>query len=765
MVRIAVHPSTRYALCMVLGAYIALRVPELPPAPIVLLAGLAALVSLPIACARDFGVVIGTAAFVWWAADRGVQQKLPPKFSGTDQTVVFRILSVPELRGAQVRFVAEPLNAKWLPNRVRLSWYDAEPALALGQCWQLGVRLRRPRGFLNPGGFDYEAWLFARGIGATGYVRTAGAPVACPVRAMATLRRDALSRLRALLPDDQAAAVLQAITVGARDRIADAQWQRFAMTGTGHLMAISGMHVGLAAGTSFLVFWGASAALRSTGNHRIAGAAGATLVAAAYVLISGSGIPARRALTMLLLVAATLLLRRTIAPLQVFGLTVMTAVVAAPLDLLSPGFKLSFAAVLLLIWQAQTQRGRFASSQHRLWRALSALLRLQYALLLGLLPLTAGLFGRLAWSAPVMNVLVVPLFNAITVPTALLGLSLAGPAAPLGDPLLKLSWHSVRLILALIDTVSRLPHIERWVPLAPPAAVLCLVLALAWVVLPGGWPGRRAAWLALVALVVGIPQRTPPGCVDAHILDVGQGLAAVLATPKKTLVFDTGPAFRSGSDTGRLVVVPFLRWLGRQHADVLVLSHGDLDHVGGVDSLIEAIPVSVALAGESEPALSPSILCSAGQLWYWDEIEFRVLHPGPSSSRSGNNASCVLSVRAGQFRLLLTGDIEKRAEASLLHANMLERVDAATVPHHGSSTSSRPHFVDKLSPRYAIVSAGYENRWQFPRLDVVARWQKGGAKVINTARSGAVSLRLCAQTGVRPIREERRATRRLWHDE
>ena len=764
--QIAVHPSMRYATCAVVGGYFALRVPELPPTSIVLLAGALALACASAASTRVLALVIGAVAFVWWAAHLGVQQKLASEFSGGDQTAVFRVVSVPERGGAQVRFIAEPLDAESLPRRVRLSWYETETVLALGQCWELGVRLRRSRGFLNPGGFDYEAWLFGQGIGATGYVRTLVAPVACPVSVPVALRRNALARLRALLPDDQAAAVLQAITVGARDRITDDQWQRFAMTGTSHLMAISGMHVGLAAGAAFVAFWGASAAVRSIGNHRIAGAAGAAMVAAAYVLLSGVGIPARRALTMLLLVAAALTLRRTVAPLQIFGLTVLIAVLSAPLDLLSPGFKLSFAAVLLLIWQARKQPQRFAlAHSFALYRSLCVLLRLQFALLLGLLPLTAGVFGRLAWTAPLMNLLVVPVFNTITVPTALLGLSLGGPASAVGDVLLKASWQSVRLILWLVDAVSSVPHVERWVPLAPPAAVLGLVLSLAWVVLPAGWPGRRVAWLALMALVVGIPHRAPPGCVDAHILDVGQGLAVVLATPTRTLVFDTGPAFRSGSDTGRLVVVPFLRWLGRQQIDALVLSHGDLDHVGGVDSLIDAVPVNVVIAGENDPTLVPSIPCKAGQLWYWDEIEFRVLHPGPLTRRRGNSASCVLSVRAGQFRLLLTGDIEKRGEAMLLRTNMLEPVAAALIPHHGSLTSSQQRFVSELSPRYAIVSAGYANRWQLPRQEVVARWQQQGAMVINTALSGAVTLRLCAHTGVRPVRRERRSARRLWHDE
>ena len=763
--RVARDPAARYAAFVVAGAYGALSFPISPAPKLLAIAAGLAFTCWFVARVRMVGVLLGTFAFVGWAADRGVQQKLAPQLSGADQTAVFRLVSVPEHRGAQLRFVAEPLDAGRLPGRVRLSWYEAEVTPALGECWRLGVRLRRPRGFANPGAFDYAAWLYAQGIGATGYVRSVAGAVTCPVSPWAAARNATLTRLRTRLPDDQAAAVLQAITVGVRDRISDAQWQRFAATGTGHLMAISGMHVGLAAGSSFFLVWALSAALRARGNHRVAAAFGAVTVAAAYVMLSGAGIPARRALTMLLLIAMTLAVRRTVEPLQIFGLTVLAAVLTAPLDILSPGFKLSFAAVLLLIWQARKETRTFATAQRtRAFQWPGMLLRLQCALLLGMLPLSAGLFGRLAWSAPGANLLVVPIFNIVTAPTALLGLSLVGPAEAAGDGLLKLSWHSMRLNLFLIDSAARLPFAEQWVSLAAPAALLALALALVWTILPAGWPGRRAAWLALLALVVGMPQRVPPGCVDAHVLDVGQGLSVVVVTPNRTLVFDAGPAFRSGADTGRLVVVPFLRWLGRERADVVVLSHGDLDHAGGVASLVEAIPVSVVLAGERRPEFSPMVPCRAGQLWFWDDVEFRILHPGAVSLRRGNNASCVLSVRSGDSRILLTGDIEARAEAALLRGQLLDPVTAVVVPHHGSSTSSRPDFVDRLSARYAIVPAGYANRWGLPRQEVVTRWRESGATVLTTGHTGAVSLRLCAQTGLHEVRQERRARQRLWYD-
>ena len=249
---------------------------------------------------------------------------------------------------------------------------------------------------------------------------------------------------------------------------------------------------------------------------------------------------------------------------------------------------------------------------------------------------------------------------------------------------------------------------------------------------------------------------------------MGQGLAVVVQTREHVLLFDTGASYRGGSSAAQQVVLPFLRSRGIRRIDWLIVSHADNDHAGGVRVLVDELRegrLGPVFAGESLPDILLNVAdCSAGQRWTVDGIEFAVLHPEIDSRRDGNNASCVLEVRAGRHALLLTGDIEVAAERALIQRGLLRPVDVVLIPHHGSLTSSSKPFVDSTRPSLAIASAGYGNRWNFPRQRVVDRWQAAGAQVLDTATSGAISLSLCSTDGIRWLRRERQQQRRFWHD-
>jgi competence protein ComEC len=231
------------------------------------------------------------------------------------------------------------------------------------------------------------------------------------------------------------------------------------------------------------------------------------------------------------------------------------------------------------------------------------------------------------------------------------------------------------------------------------------------------------------------------------------------------LVYDTGPAFRSGSDTGAIVVEPYLRHRGRRRIDVLVASHDDLDHAGGAASLAQRLPVLRHVAsGAALDALGPVERCRRGGQWNWDGVSFEWLHPGTPRGRGDNEDSCVLRVRAGPHVVLLTGDIERHAEAELLEQPGMARADILTVPHHGSRTSSTAAFVAATRPRWALVSAGHRNRWGFPKPDVVARWEAADAAVLNTAATGAIEFELHPDQPLAEPGLARSRSRRLWHD-
>lgn len=761
-------PALRSACFLLLGLLLTARLEVLPAPELALAALLAAIVAslFRVPGSRVMAWTIAGATLLAFDAELAVSDRLDPAYAGVDVKAKLRVVDFPK-SGRVYRFLAEPVARADLPRRIRMSWYDADSQPKLGECWQITMRLRRPRGFANPARFDYERWLIQKRIGATGYVREARHIPDCPeAGALAEIRQRMLSRIQSALPQDDRSAVLVAITLGARQWIDDPAWTAFIATGTGHLMAISGMHVALAAGAIYLLSRFLFVLLAVGGNHRQRAAIVSLAFACVYVALSGLAVPSRRAALMLAIGVLLTLSRRRTSAWQVFGLAVILVTAAAPLDALSPGFMLSFAAVGLLIRQAATSptarrtgTGAMGSAVHMA----SGFGILQLTLLFGLLPLTAGLFGRVSVIAPLANLLVLPLFNFVVLPAALSGVAVPGD---IGDLLLLVAWHAVGRVLDVINWLSSLPMADiRIARLGAFGTASAWVAALA-TLLPPGWPLRSLRWLALGLLLARPGERPPTGCLDLDVLDVGQGLATVVRTRNFTLLYDAGPAFRSGGDTGRLVLAPFLDYIGIREVDMLVLSHDDLDHTGGLRSIAQLPPVSAVLRGEPSrfgDAAPPGIRCEAGQVWFRDGIRFVVLSPRVASVAKGNNASCVLEMSVGGSKVLLTGDIESSVERSLLSRGFLSPVDAVIVPHHGSKTSSHPAFVERLAPEIAVASAGFENRWGMPRPEVIERWQAGGAAFYSTGTEGAVGLRLCLDKKPRLRYRQRKDHRRFWH--
>jgi competence protein ComEC len=292
-------------------------------------------------------------------------------------------------------------------------------------------------------------------------------------------------------------------------------------------------------------------------------------------------------------------------------------------------------------------------------------------------------------------------------------------------------------------------------------AFLIVLVPLAWVTLPPGWPARKVALTGVIALVAWRPAPPPAACFDSWILDVGQGLAVAIQTHREVTLYDTGIAWRGGGSSAEQIIVPFLKSRGISRIDRLVVSHSDLDHSGGVDVLHNQVEVGFTIFGEPPPG--DSWRCVAGQTWWSGAVRFEILHPPMPSDVSGNDASCVLRVSAGPHALLLTGDIEFGVERQLVQRRAALGADVAIVPHHGSLTSSSVPFIDSVRADVAIVSAAHANRWGFPKEQVVERWQASGAELLATAQAGAVYLRVCAADGIVELRREREERRRFWH--
>lgn len=757
-------------ICLLAGAYSLELLPRIPADPA--LAGCLALTVLFAAVRplRPAAFYLAGFCLMSVAASKVLEEKLDQRLQGQVITIEGRIADFPQRIGAAVRFEFAPLVRDGVPSRIRLAWYDAAVTPGLGEHWRLQVRLRRPRGYANPDGFDYAGWLFRQRIGATGYVfgehhnyQVLGTPMPVADR----LRRHIVERIRATLPAEDATAVLMAIAVGARQDIDREQWDRYAATGTTHLMAISGLHVGLAAGSALLVCWGASSLLTRRRNVRDIALCGGVLAAGAYALLSGFAVPAQRALLMSVIAGGMLLMRRRIHPFRLLALTAILVFAIDPLAVLAPGFKLSFAAVAVLFLASRplvvARSGLSVPLADTMLRTGVRIIVLQVALLGGLFALSVLEFDRVSLAAPFVNLAVLPIFNFLTVPLTLAGVILDGVFQPLGNALLGFAHRSITWVLRVVEFFSKFEFLSFRT--SSPARLWPLILPAALVLLPPGWPGRRVAAIAVLAVIDSRPAPPEADCFEMHVLDVGQGLAVVVQTHAHALLFDTGPAFRSGGDTAQMVVLPFLRSRGVVELQKVILSHADLDHAGGIGSVVEALPVAQVLVGEllaaSPVAQQP---CVAGDRWTWDGVAFVVLHPRRDSPWRGNDASCVLEISAGDHRVLLTGDIEAPVEQLLRHHGVFNHTHAVVVPHHGSRTSSTAALVDATRPRLAIVSAGHDNRWGFPKQDVTERWQRSGAILLNTATDGAISQRICRHSGAGTLDLARPRRKKYWHD-
>jgi competence protein ComEC len=453
-----------------------------------------------------------------------------------------------------------------------------------------------------------------------------------------------------------------------------------------------------------------------------------------------------------------LLDRREVRATRVVAAAAIVIVITNPVSTFEPGFRLSFGAVLILAWLARRKPGVRKGLKIAAGRWIAGLLVLQVGLLLGLAPLTALQFQRVSFASVPANMIAVPVFSFVTVPLALLGLAIPGPLA---DVALEAAAASVELLDHLIVLIAAWPGAFAHIARVEAAAWLLVLLPVAWSLAPPGWPGRHVGFVALAALVLWRPAGPAAGCIRVWSLDVGQGLAVVIEGKAGTLLYDTGPAYYGGGSAAERVVLPFLRSRGIERLDTLVVSHGDLDHAGGLPTVDAQTDIGRLLAGHRLRG-AESEACRAGMSWSWPDARFSVLHPATTEPLTSNDASCVLLAEVGTRRVLLTGDIEANVEAQLVRSRMLPPVDVVMVPHHGSRTSSTAPFARALEPEIAVVSAAWRNRWGFPKADVVARWQATGAQVLNTATSGTIGIVLCSDGSEMSVVEWRQEQRRMW---
>ena len=690
--------------------------------------------------------VVFAAACVWTVltAEARLVQRMAPAAAG-DYEVSGSVDTFPTLAPGQATFgfTVDAAPPQGVPPRLRLTWYDAPPDLAGGHAFKLTVRLRSPHGARNPGGFDYEQWLLMNGYGATGYVRAA---TPLPARMNLTarwlkFRATLAARLVAAMPDRDGAALITALALGERYLFSEQHWADFRRTGTSHLVAVSGMHVALLGLLAFVAvrrLWLRLPMPLAAFDLEVAGAM-SVVATAYYAALTGFAVPAERSLLMIAVALLVLVSRRRVGAWQVLAATLFMVLVFDPFASLSASFWLSFVAVAILLALEGPQRLRAlqeGARWRRGWAATRAFATLQWSIGIALLPVTAWYFGEISLVGSLVNLVAIPLFNLVLVPLTVLASAVFSfePFVSIATPAVALLGQFESQVVAALHAAGAAPGAALPVPLPPWPAFALAACGVAFGVGGQALPGRRLAWLAVVPMFVPAIAVPREGEVQAMALDVGQGLAVLVETRSHRLLFDAGPAFRSGFDSGTDIVLPALAANGRRGLDVLVVSHADNDHAGGAAAVVAAFPRCVVLHGPDLARL-PGDTCERGQSWRWDGVEFRMLHPASDFAPRGNESSCVLKITAAGGSLLITGDMERRGEAALLESEP-GASDVVIVPHHGSATSSSSALVAALRARYAVVSAGFANRWGFPKPEVAARWQRGGAAVVVTGGRG-----------------------------
>ena len=744
---------------------------------------------------------------------------LSPALEGRDITVTGVIAAMPQRNEAGLRFrfdvesarerTSEGAKPVKLPPSIYLGWYSGvsgtpsatadlqrQPQeIKAGERWQMTVRLKAPHGGSNPHGFDYELWLWEQGLQATGYVR-AGAKEAIPQRLAQTWTHPvegARQRVRDAIfervPDRKLAGVIAALVMGDQNAIERADWDVFRATGVAHLMSISGLHVTMFAWAAALGvgwLWRRSQRLCLAHPAQSAGLIGGVLLASAYALFSGWGVPAQRTILMLATVGLLRLSGKRWPWPQVWMLTCAVVVALDPWALMQAGFWLSFVAVGVLFatdsgatrinntratalndgkFSDKTAPAKFYPSRGGAVHAAASLgamfiagLREQWVITLALTPLTLLLFGQVSVVGLAANALAIPWVTLLVTPMAMLGIFFAPFWDVCALAVQALAWY-LQVLVALPFATMSIAQAPLWAGASGIFGGILLAMRLPWSVRALGLP------LLLPVLLWQAP-RPAMGQFEVLAADIGQGNAVIVRTATHALVYDAGPRFSRESDAGHRVVVPLLRALDLR-VDTVMLSHRDVDHTGGAIAVLSMQPqaelISSVEDGHELQAVRKARRCVAGQRWRWDGVDFEVLHPQATDygvANKSNAMSCVLRIANSTHSALLAGDIEQPQEAALVANGISLKTDVLLVPHHGSKTSSSEAFLDAVQPQIALVQAGYRNRFGHPAPVVMDRYEARKIKVVDSAHCGAATWGSAQPLDVKCQRLE---ALRYWH--
>ena len=713
-------------------------------------------------------IIIGSMLWASLLLQQTLDQRLHEDFDNRVVLLRGTITDISEQRNNSIRFYLEPdyiqSYHRRLPGKIRLSWYRGGQVPQAGERWQLQVKLRKPNGFSNPGAFDYERWLFVKGIAATGYVKKSGSNRRLREANWYSIDHYRLQIVKAIeraCTDCRHQGLFKALTVGFRGDIPRDQDKLLRDSGTAHLLAISGLHIATVAALFYLLggFLWHYFLYRTRFNRLECSALSAILAAVAYAALAGFSIPTVRALLMLMVVLLALMSRKSVNLLNSIAIAVSLILLVDPKAIGSMSFWLSITALLVIAL------GQFLLANQK--NRLKQLIVIQVLFSLLFVPLSMLLFNQASPAGFLANIVAIPLLSFLILPVNLIASLLSVLDLPMATVLFSwldhlTGWLLVYLDMLLTSGLQAFRSAEQ-----PLLLLLCLAIALILMLLPLGWRARMPVLGLMPVALVWQSAGIATGDFRMTVLDVGMGTSVVVETRNHSLIYDFGPGKDNGFSAGEWVVKPYLQHRDIQRPDLMVISHVDSDHSGGFVSFTDEYALTQLLTGTPNELkkrfnLKDSVQnCHSYPAWRWDGVDFEFLSTSPQSVfQTSNNRSCVLKI-SGFNSMLLTGDIEAEQESRLL-TELPEKLasDVLLAPHHGSLTSSSESFVNAVLPQTVVFTVGRFNRWGFPKPRVKARYQQIESRMLRTDQHGAITINSLRRS---LVIKTHRQQKRIWH--
>jgi competence protein ComEC len=673
-----------------------------------------------------------------------------------------------------------------LPGRVKVSIYPhtnvAQPQLnnldqglglagLIGQKVELIVRLKGAKNYHNPQSYDYVRWSQLAGQTASGYVKEwlvtgdACSGMSWPKLALEQLRQRLWQGLQGYTKtqslSSESVGLWGALVLGQASALTPKQWRVLAATGTTHLLVISGLHVGLVAVLVVLLMrllllpFG----IRSTWGIRVGAWVGLG-AALTFALLSGFGLPAQRAVIMLVGLMWGSMWGLQLSFTQRLFIAFFVTLVLQPVSAVSLGFWLSYTAVfaLGLVW--------YRSSNKKWWHRVMQLLAAQAALSLILLPVIAIGTDYISLVGPLVNIILVPLFSLLIIPALLLTsiVAIFMPLPPFIFTVLDLTLYFLWQGLETLAGLTWSQVYVGWLPIEGFVSAL-MVGCLCLVIRRWHWPVLMLLMPLMLFILVKTaathtlkdPTNIQPQVV-VTVLDVGQGLSVWVRQGERNMLYDVGNHYRGGFNLVDAVILPEMLAQGVAQLDVLVISHWDMDHSGGLNTLLQQktvrrliLPSQTKLKREQGLATTTTeVSRCASTPWenLWQDPATKLMWRQIALADyelTGNNASCVILLNIYGRKLMIAGDIEAKAERLLVAITSNSEPNSLTsdiliAPHHGSKTSSTENFLTHVRPAYVLISAGKNNAYGHPHKHITDAYWRHGSHWYNTGNDGQIRV-------------------------